>query len=302
MNANRIQLDEIKMQLSVNSKKYIDECEQFFKAQVNKVLNAVMQGKNIKFILLAGPSSSGKTTTSKLLCKSLNANGFEAVALSLDDFFVEREETPLWKDGTYNFETYEAIDWDLFGRCIKALLKGEPFVLPTYNFKTGYKEFSNEPFVLKKDTIVIIEGLHALNPIIDKYLPKELSLKAYTSANTDIYTGATKYVQHENVRLYRRLIRDVFTRNISIERTISYWEKVNLGEELYINPHIDRAEIKIDSFHAYELSVYNNVLKTFAHFDNTQLEKAKQVLEAFGEIDFKNVPEDSVLQEFIPNK
>jgi len=300
MNSNRINIEEINQNITNDSNLVIEESEQFFKAQVNKIANYLMENKNVNFVLLAGPSSSGKTTTSKILSQNLKNNGFDAIAISLDDFFVEREETPLWKDGTYNYETYDAIDWKLFGKCMQDLLQNKPVFLPIYNFKTGYKETSNVATELKNDTIVIIEGLHALNPIIDKYIPVQQSLKVYASVNTDIYKNKKMFMQKENIRFFRRMIRDLFTRNISIEKTIEYWQKVNLGEELYIKPFVDRAEIKIDSFHPYELGVYNNVMNVFNHFSSNQLSEAKQVLSNFCEIDFKSVPQSSVLQEFIP--
>lgn len=302
MNSNRINIEDINQQIEQNPQKLIQDSEQFFTAQVNKVANFLMQKKQVKFVLLAGPSSSGKTTTSKILSQNLKNNGFDAMAISLDDFFVDREETPLWKDGSYNYETYDAIDWKLFGDCMKKLMNGEQVFLPIYNFKTGYKEASQKSVALKEDTIVIVEGLHALNPIIDKYIPKEKCLKVYTCVNTDLYKNKKMYMVKENVRFFRRLIRDLFTRDISIEQTTAYWQKVNLGEELYIKPFVERADIKIDSFHAYELGVYNNVMKSYSHFNSNHLEEAKQVLSTFAEVDFKLVPKTSVLQEFIPQE
>lgn len=300
MNSNRINIEEINQCVNENTDLIIKESEQFFIAQVNKIANFLMQNKNVNFVLLAGPSSSGKTTTSKILSQNLKENGFDAIAISLDDFFVEREETPLWKDGTYNYETYDAIDWNLFGKCMNDLLKNRMAYMPIYDFKLGCKKMSTTATKLKDDTIVIVEGLHALNPIIDKYIPKQNSLRVYASVNTNIYQNKKMFMQKENVRFYRRMIRDLFTRNISIEQTMDYWQKVNLGEELYIKPFIDRAEIKIDSFHPYELGVYNNVMKVFNHFSSNLLTEAKNVLSKFCEIDFKNVPQSSVLQEFIP--
>lgn len=298
MNANRITVDEIN-QNSANTAKFINDCEEFFKAQINKVLNQALQNRAKKFILLAGPSGSGKTTTSKIISKNLRANGFEALPVSLDDFFVERIETPKWKDGSYNYETSDSIDWKLFGHSMQNLLKGEPTKLPTYNFETGSKEFGDITKI-SNDTIVVVEGLHALNPIIEKYLPKENCLYVYISTNTDIYEGRKLLLNHESIRFYRRLIRDLFTRATSPETTIKNWKTVSLGEELYINPFVDRANLKIDSFHPYELGVYRNVLTLGSHFDSDKLGLAKQMASHFESIDYKSVPKDSVLQEFLP--
>ena len=302
MNANRIALNEINQNVKLNKFEFIETCEQNFKAQIKRILNFLMQHKKIKYILLAGPSSSGKTTTSKLLSQNLIQNGFDALALSLDDFFVDRHQTPLWKDGTYNFETYKSIDWKLFGKCMKSLENRDPTVIPSYNFKTGYKEFGTQTKILKDDTIVIIEGLHALNPIINKYIPKQKCLKVYTSVNTDIYKNNKLLMSHETIRFYRRLIRDLFSRGTSIEETIKYWEKVTLGEILYINPYIKTVQLKIDSFHPYELSVFNNILNNFQNFNSNQLENAKKMLGNFEQLNYKFVPNDSVLEEFIPKK
>ena len=301
MNANRLTVEEINKNAKNDIAKYIEDSEQFFTAQINKILNEVAQNKNIKFILLAGPSSSGKTTTSKIMSKNLVQNGFDALPISLDDFFVAREKTPKWKDGTYNFETADAIDWKLFGTTMQSLLANKPTKLPTYDFASGKTIFGEETKIAD-NTIVIVEGLHALNPIIEKYINKKNCLSAYISTNTDVYENGKLLLNHETIRFYRRLIRDLFTRATSIESTLKNWAKVNLGEELYIKPYIDRADVKIDSFHPYELGAYRDVLHKCQNFDDKTLEKAKEIIRHFETVNFETVPKDSVLQEFLPKK
>ena len=282
-----------------NINAFVAECEKKYKNQVVDSALKALDKTDLKFVLLAGPSSSGKTTTSKILKRVFEDNGYDAMTLSLDDFFVERVETPLWEDGTYNYETFDAIDWTLFSLCMQGLLNGDAVHLPTYNFITGAKEFG-EATVMHDNTIVIIEGLHALNPIIDQFIPTEKSFKIYISVNTDIYLDDTPYIDHETVRLFRRMIRDLHNRGNSIEETLSTWQKVGIGENLYINPYIERAEYKINSFHGYELCVMNKVFEDLLgkNIENENIARLK----LFERLDVDVVPQNSVLQEFMPKK
>lgn len=296
MEAEKITLEEINKNLKNNAKEYISFCENIYKNQVLEAALNVMNNQDVQFVLLAGPSSSGKTTTSKILRKVFEEHGYSALELSLDDFFVDRNETPLWEDGDLNFETFDAIDWTLFSLCMQGLLKGSAVKLPTYNFITGNKEFG-ESTKLPKNSIVIIEGLHALNPIIDQFIPNNKSFKIYISVNTDIFRDGSPYLEHESIRLYRRMIRDFNHRGNSIEDTLKVWKKVGIGENLYINPFIDLAEYTINSFHPYEICVYNKIL---AEMQNESLKDTLKKLHHFEKLDVIDVPKDSVLQEFMP--
>ena len=296
METLKINLEEINNNIIQNKDEYIKLCESNYKNRVYEAARNVINNKDISFVLLAGPSSSGKTTTSKILKSVFEENGFEALTLSLDDFFVDRVETPLWEDGEYNYETFDAIDWTLFSLCMQGLLKGDAVRLPTYNFLTGDKEFYGTTKITK-NTLVIVEGLHALNPIIDKFIPTNKSFKIYISVNTDIYKNDNPFLDHETIRLCRRMIRDLHSRGSSIDETLKMWQKVGIGENLYINPFVDNAEYTINSFHPYEICVYNKILENVKNYAlNTTLEKLKE----FKKLAVECVPSNSVLQEFMP--
>ncbi|HAJ77845.1 MAG TPA: hypothetical protein DCO89_02105 [Clostridiales bacterium] len=296
METLKINLEEINHNVNFNRKEYIKFCEDAYKNQVYEAARNVINNKDISFVLLAGPSSSGKTTTSKILKEVFEQNGYTALTLSLDDFFVDRIETPLWEDGEYNYETFDAIDWTLFSLCMQGLLKGDAVRLPTYNFITGNKEFYGET-KMAKNSIVIVEGLHALNPIIDKFIPTNKSFKIYISVNTDIYKNDNPFLDHETIRLCRRMIRDLHHRGNSIDETLYVWTKVGIGENLYINPFIENAEYTINSFHPYEVCVYNKIL---TEMKNDALNATLEKLKEFEKLDENVVPSNSVLQEFMP--
>ena len=300
MKQSRITIKQINEKIDKNLEVYVKKCENKYKNQIYEAVQNIIKNKKIKFVLLAGPSSSGKTTTSKILSTEINKNGYNAMPMSLDDFFVERNETPLWEDGTYNYETSESIDWKLFSKCMQGLLEGKTMDLPTYNFTTGKKEFGKMT-KLEDNTIVIIEGLHALNPIIDQFIPKEKCYKIYLSVNTEVYFENSQKLKHYQVRLFRRIIRDLHTRSTSVEDTLKIWEKVRKGELLYISPFIDTAEYLIDSFHPYELGVYKSILE---HLNSTEksLDEVVKMLCETKSLPQNIVPKDSVLQEFIPKQ
>ena len=296
MKPNKITVKQINNSVQGNLKMYISQCENNYKSQIQAVVDYVSVNPNIKFIFLAGPSGSGKTTTSRIMQNDIENAGLKAIALSLDDFFVERKETPLWSDGTPNYETCDAIDWSLFKTCMQGLLNNQEVQLPTYNFTTGKKEF--DKFTkLDNNSVFIVEGLHALNPIIETTLPKENCCKVFISANTDVYNGKKFLIDHSQVRFFRRLIRDFFTRSTSLEENAKMWKKVRLGEKLYISPYKDNADFYINSFHGYELCIYK---KFFLAMKNQNTKMTNELLNDIVGLDRDVVPQDSVLQEFLP--
>ena len=295
----KIDVEHINKNISENCQEYVLKCENNYKNQIFEATKNIINNENIKFVLLAGPSSSGKTTTSKILMQRLEENGLKALPLSLDDFFVERVETPKWEDGTYNFETVEAIDWNLFSKCMEELLEGKPCFLPTYDFVTGTKSFSKIPTVLHKNSIVIIEGLHALNPVIDNFIPTKKSYKLYISVNTSIFDDGNLILDNKEVRLFRRMIRDMYSRSTTISQTLEVWNKVLTGEKLYIDPFVETADYKINSFHAYEIGIYKHILTNLGKKDSDLSMELKK-LSKFVSLGFDNIPKDSVLQEFAP--
>ncbi len=276
--------------------------------QSNRLLNvakAINTRKNkVKVVLMAGPSSSGKTTTSRKLCMYLKSFGLEPQTIGMDDYFVEKEETPKDINGNYDFECLEAIDLKLFDKVISDLLDGKKVKLPTYNFGLGKKEYHNEMQLGDKD-ILIIEGIHALDPKILSNISREKKFKIYISPLTELSIDDHNRIPTTDNRLLRRIVRDNRTRNYSVENTIKQWPSVRLGEEKYIFPYQDESDATINSAAIYEIGV----LKTYAEpllysveSDSPCYEEAKRLinfLRSFLPIPSESIPQDAVIREFI---
>ena len=273
----------------------------------NRLLNVAKEislSKKIKIILIAGPSSSGKTTTTKKMAMYLEIFGLKPKILSMDDFFVERKDTPKNESGEYDFECLEAVDLVLFNTTVDKLLKGEKVNLPIFNFLTGKKEFKEE-MQLHKENILLIEGIHCLNPSILENIERSKKYKIYLSALTEINIDEDNRISTTDNRLIRRMIRDYYTRGYEPYETLEVWDNVRLGEEKYIFPYQDEADITINTGLAYEfpiLKIYALPLLYTIKKDNFYYEDAKRLirlLEIFLPVPSENVPNDSILREFI---
>lgn len=273
-----------------------------------KLLNIaeeIVLNKDIyKVILLSGPSSSGKTTTSMKLSLYLKSLGLNPTHLSMDDYFLEREETPLGPNGKPDFESLKAIDIKLFDNQISKLLKGTKVTVPTFNFITGKKEYKRN-IQIKQNDILIIEGLHALNEEILKNIPKKNKFKVYISPLTYLNIDNDNRISMTDLRLLRRIVRDNKTRGYSPSMTLNNWEDVRIGEEKYVFPYQDNANVMFNTSLAYELAV----LKTYAEPllytvkpDDTEYQTAQRLLELLKcvlPIPSETVPQISIIREFI---
>jgi len=201
-------------------KDFIRSCELMFNLNVAKVAEEIINNRNIKFILIAGPSSSGKTTTTKRLSGYLRAQGFDPINLSIDDFFLEREESPKDEFGNYDFECLTAIDLNLFNNTLRKLLSGEKVSIPTFNFALGKKEFNDNYAKLKDNSIVLIEGLHSLNDELLPSIDNKYKYKIYLSPFIPLNIDKHNYISTVDLRLIRRIIRDNRTRNYNVHNTI----------------------------------------------------------------------------------
>lgn len=257
-----------------------------------------------KIVLLAGPSSSGKTTTCNKLALCLKSCGLSPIVISMDDYFVEREETPIGKDGEPNFECLEAIDLKLFNETMDKLMKKEKVTVPSYNFLTGSKEFKNT-IQLKDNDILLIEGIHCLNPEILKDIPKEQKCRVYLSALTELNIDRHNRISTTDNRLLRRIVRDNRTRGYGVEQTLAQWKKVREGEENYIFPFQDAADYTINTSMIYEigvLKIYVEPLLYSVDIASPYYADAKRLirfLNVFLPIPPDEIPIDSVLREFI---
>ncbi len=258
----------------------------------------------VRLVLIAGPSSSGKTTFSKRLAVQLLAHGLRPFALELDNYFVDREKTPLDENGEYNFEALEAVDIDLFNSQLQALLHGAEVQMPHFNFKTGKRE-AGRRVKLGADHVIIVEGIHGLNPRLVYSVPWERTFRIFISALTQLNLDRHNRVPTTDTRLIRRIVRDARTRGYSATDTLGRWESVRRGEKDYIFPNQEYADAMFNSALVYELSI----LKPFAEPlllqvdpDSPQRVEAKRLLaflQWFYPTEPTLVPENSILREFI---
>lgn len=270
--------------------------------EIAKEINA--KRKKVRIVLMAGPSSSGKTTTSRKLCMYLKSFGLNPKTIGMDDYFVERDKTPKDKDGNYDFECLETLDLKLFDKQMQQLLNEEEVSIPTYNFTLGKKEY-HEIMKLDENDILIIEGIHALDTSILTNIPRENKYKIYISPLTELNIDSHNRIPTTDNRLLRRIIRDNRTRDYSVENTLKQWPSVRSGEEKYVFPFQDESDATINSAAIYELGVLKTYVEPLLYsVESTSpcYEEAKRLinfLRVFLPIPSESIPEDAVIREFI---
>ena len=259
-----------------------------------------------RIILLSGPSSSGKTTTSKRIAVQLSVLGFEPMVISLDDYFLNRECTPRDENGEYDFEALEALDIEQFNKDLLALLDGEEVNIPTYDFVTGCRVMNPEKRLrLKSRSMLIIEGIHALNPSLTPHIKDTQKFKIYVSALTSIAMDNMNRIATTDNRLLRRMVRDNAYRGTSAVDTIKRWQSVRRGEDKHIFPYQEQADVVINSAMIYELCVLKRYAETILHEvpdsvpEFGEANRLLKFLEHFAPIDSDFIPPTSVLREFI---
>lgn len=279
--------------------------EAAFSAQIEDVSNwAILNNRHV--ILLAGPSSSGKTTTAKMLARALTLRGKHAHRISLDDFYKDRDQLPLWPDGTINFEAVEGLDLDLLSRLLIRLAGKGSADFPVFDFATGRRS-PEKTFTLEytPDTYLVIEGIHALNPLLRQAVGDD-SMGVYVSVHSDFADDQGNVLLNaRQLRLIRRIIRDRVRRKSPAQVTLDMWDNVMKGEELYIRPFRHLAEAHLDSTHLYEPYLYHDALLHALEeepISQEYLEQAQALRGAeahFFQMDMSLVPADSLVQEFI---
>lgn len=291
--------------LNGNEKELILLAEALHEKKISDIADKIVNKNNVKVVLIAGPSSSGKTTFAKRLGLQLRLNGLKPVTISVDNYFVERTETPLDENGNYNFECLEAIDLKLFNHDLIELLKGNEILMPTFNFKTGHKEYTGETMKLGKDEILVIEGIHCLNDELTSAIPRENKYKIYISNLTVLNIDYFNRISTTDSRLIRRIVRDYKFRSYNAIHTLQIWNSVNRGEEQYIYPFQEEADSMFNTSLIYEFCV----LKKFAvpllesinssYAEYSEARRLLEFLKYFETIDIENVPKNSLLREFI---
>lgn len=279
--------------------------EALMEKKIGDIAAQIAARGNVKFVMIAGPSSSGKTTFSHRLSIQLKTLGMRPHPIAVDDYFVNREDTPKHPDGSYNFETLGAIDVELFNHDMSALLRGEEVELPTYNFKTGQREYKGNKKRLGAEDILVIEGIHGLNDALSHSLPVESKFKIYISALTQLNIDEHNRIPTTDARMLRRIVRDARTRGASAEKTIQMWPSVRQGEEENIFPFQESADAMFNSALIYELPLIKQFAEPLLFCvdpDSPEYVEAKRLLkflDYFLGADCEAVPRNSVLREFI---
>ena len=274
-------------------------------AKISNIARKICETGNKKFVMIAGPSSSGKTTFSHRLSIQLTAHGMKPHPIGVDNYFVNREHTPLDEYGEKDYECLQAIDVEQFNQDMLALLRGDRVELPVYNFKTGQREYRGDFLQLGKEDVLVIEGIHCLNDKLSYALPVENKFKIYISALTQLNVDEHNRIPTTDGRLIRRIVRDARTRGISAKDTIARWPSVRRGEEANIFPFQEQADVMFNSALVYELAC----LKLYAEpllfgIDKKEPEyiEAKRLLKFFDyfvAVPSEDVPHNSILREFV---
>ena len=273
--------------------------------QIGEIAKQIADKGNVRFVLVAGPSSSGKTTFSHRLSIQLRVNGLSPHPIAVDNYFVDREHTPRDKDGNYDFECLGAIDIKQFNEDMSRLIRGEEVRLPIFDFKTGKRQYENHPKRLGEKDILVIEGIHCLNPKLTEMMDDENKFKIYISALTQLNIDEHNRIPTTDGRLIRRLVRDARTRGASAARTISMWRSVRRGEEENIFPYQEQADVMFNSSLLYELAVLKQYVEPLLFGVDKESEEyleAKRLLKFFDYfvgIGSEYVPTNSLLREFI---
>lgn len=271
----------------------------------DEITHRSQDGKRVKLVLISGPSSSGKTTFSKRLSIQLMTNGLKPYPISLDDYFVNRNDTPLDENGKHDFESLYAVDLPFFEEQLTILLNGGEVELPRYNFTTGKREMSGKKLRIDEHMILIIEGIHALNPALTPHIPNENKYKVYVSALTTILLDNHNYIPTTDNRLLRRIIRDYKYRNYSAEETIARWPSVRAGEEKWIFPYQENADAMFNSALLFELAVLKDYVEPVLRKvpnrcpEYSEAHRLLRFLNYFVSVQDKELPPTSLLREFL---
>jgi len=279
--------------------------EALHEKKIAQIADEICHRKDVRFIMIAGPSSSGKTTFGKRLSVQLGAAGRHPYNISLDNYFVDREKTPLDETGNYNFERLDALDLEELNQNLVDLTEGKEVILPKFDFKTGKRFYDDEKITMKPDDVIIIEGIHGLNPELTPKIDPKLKYLIFISALTQISIDRQDYISTSDNRLIRRIVRDARYRNYSALDTLSRWRSVRAGEEKYIFPYQENADVMFNSALIYELGVlkYDAIPLLEEVPENTsqynEAQRLMRILSYFKPIGMREIPPTSLLREFL---
>lgn len=285
-------------------KEFIKKNDIMMDNQIYELANLIRK-ENKKLVLLGGPSSSGKTTSTKKLALYMSAIGLNPIYLGLDDYFKEKVDSPKLKNGEYDFESIDCIDLDLFNKQLNQILNGEEVSVPTYNFVEGKKEYKGRLIKLKENDIILIEGLHCLNEALTSTIPKDAKLKVYISPFMPLSVDRHNHISTVDIRLLRRIVRDNRTRGYNVQDTLKSWDKVRNGEIKYVFPFTNQANVILNTAYTYEmglLRVYAEPLLYSVPIDSKYYNESRRLideLQMFFPIPSEYISDSNILREFV---
>ena len=289
--------------------KFISQCENRYNNKIKQIALEIAQSGRTEIVMIAGPSSAGKTTSAKKLREHLYSLGINSLTVSLDDYYVDNCDAPRFPDGTPDFETVDALDIECFQKTMGELLKTNETYLPEFDFLQGKRKKEYRHIKISEGDVIIVEGLHALNPKITDHLPNERLLKIYINISSRIYDEQGNIVLNKrNMRFVRRMVRDYKFRGNSVERSYKMWITVRYGEDTYLFPFKNNADIRLNTIHLYETCVLKDTaIKLLSELPKTsefykESQRLIRSLEKFPSINSDGVPDDSLLREFIGAK
>ncbi len=305
-------LEDINEAMLDNSKLYVAQCERRYENMLRQAVREIVaKPEKNKIIMLAGPSSSGKTTGANKIARNISRMGYNAYVVSLDDFYKDRDDIPVGPDGKQDFETVYALNLDLVSTCLKGLSENGRAFIPHFDFETGKRTDNVIDLELEPGDVVVVEGLHALNPVITDSLTSGSLTKMYVSVASDIYFGEESehagemFLERKEIRFLRRTIRDYRSRNSSVANTYNMWPKVLEGEVKYLDPFKYSSDYILDSIHPYEICIYKDIAMQLLRElpeDNENFVHAQLLMERLSDIESMEksvVPRTSLLREFI---
>jgi len=298
-----IDISDLNRKNSENIYKFVDNSEKAYNEQIREIANQII-AQDKKIVLVTGPSSAGKTTSSYKIRDELKRQGKNTFVINMDDFFKDLDTVPLMEDGEPAMEDIVALDVDMVNKCLSDIVQNKKTYLPQFDFATHKRKKDFVEYYPKNYDVIIMEGIHALNPLCYKNIDERKIFKIYVHCNTDFVYNKKIILKARQLRLLRRLVRDELTRHTPIEETLSLWEKVCAGEEKNIRPFKQNADFFLNSTHFYEPLLYKDVLLEKLEKINKQkyIEIVKIILETFrllSIVDKAFVPNDSLVREFI---
>lgn len=284
---------------------FINSCELIFNESIAKLASTIYEKKEVKIVLISGPSSTGKTTTTKRLSSYLRALGYNTIPISVDDYYKDRENTPKNELGEYDFESLNAIDTEMFNQDLTDLLNGKSVHLPSYDFVIQKKNRRSNSVRMQENSILLIEGLHGLNEELTSAIDEKYKYKIYLSPFIPLGIDRHNYISTVDLRLLRRIVRDNRTRGTNVSKTIELWQSVREGEEKYIFPFIHQADCIINTAYAFEVGVLKVFVEPLLYsvgLDSPYYEEARRLIDSlrgFYPIPSEYISKDSILREFI---